>query len=549
MGRFAQKVGFAGLMLASAFAPMKSRAEVFRYAMNPGESKKENYELLESSKYDGRDKDAGGEFSRTSRPFEEVPTMHVAEDGKKRETWHNSNNVSVQAAYTDEGFEFSYRDISGKRKEANVHLYFLFKDDLSFKCTQDLIVKRDGGVSYVPAIPEVETRRYSAADRVNSFLERVTKKNPLSKVPTSVGGLVKLALIEAKDTEDKNAYEKLIEKIPGNLGITTVCFMRAGEYIFAAEDGGRREELARLGEGYSIYKVPLLSNDSNSPADKNGQIGRRFRFEIGGEKFGDPAFFIAKRIGFEDRGLRSQNSSSLDNLAFELRRDDPKVLEAFRNVDGLKGTYWSVEDEESSGAIISFNDNLDFFSESIYRSKFLRGKLSIGKNKSDIPVIYFGPIVENGEAYSSSGKEFIGLELGGKDSLRAFSCRKVDGRIVGESDEVDLVRAYDLEGRKSPRGGLGVEFRRSKYYDPEMFEMISEASCTMDLRLIREAKRVSKSDLEKDGKIAEGPVSLDDLVQYIKGGKLPANCLSEGVYDFGDYSDSPSCSVHGVLLR
>jgi len=274
--------------------------------------------------------------------------------------WRYSDEVQVRVDVGDDSVALEYKVLGSKREDtANTHIYVLHPEGSRVLCGgQEAIRLRGTQESRLSLVPAKETGLYKAADRIDSFLQA----GDTPEVPTSKAAAGQVLLKSLKPEQDKNAYERLLERVPGTWGFAIVAAMRGSEYVLETVEKERRETLLKVTDGnYSLTKIALCDVPRTKDIFNAKSIGRHI--DLGFEQtFGKPVYLIVARVGFAEEVNGNTRYSYLKNVHHEFALTKKQGIEG--DTDGilgfLQGTWAWQSGGEEDGDIKQDSQSFEF---------------------------------------------------------------------------------------------------------------------------------------------------------------------------------------------
>ena len=258
--------------------------------------------------------------------------VQSAQAGSQVLPWRNSDRVQVTVDVGDDSASLEYKTLGSKREDtANTHIYVLHPIGSRVLCRdQEAIRVRGSKESRLALVPPTESGIYKTADSIDAFLQG---NDSQVDAPTSYTDAGKLILKSLKPEEGKNAYERLVERIPGTWGFGIMLTMRGSEYVFENVEGERRETLLKVTDGnYSLTKLDFYQPKNTKDILNARVIGRHI--DLGFEQtFGKPVYLVVASVGFTEDVSGNTRYSYLKNLNCQFRLTDDQGIDG--DLDGL----------------------------------------------------------------------------------------------------------------------------------------------------------------------------------------------------------------------
>ena len=281
-------------------------------------------------------------------------------NAKDTKPWSYSEEVLTSIELSGDSLSFSYQNKSGKREDAvNTHIYILHPTGSKVLCGgQESIRLRGGKVFNESLVPNEETNLYQTADKIDAFLNSI----PDSNEPPTLSSAGKTLLVKVADEEDRNAYERLMDRIPGKTGLVISFAMKGTKYVMESVEDDRRTQLLELTDGgYSLTKLDLYGVKQAKRTLLAKNIGRKIDLSFK-HTFGKPVYLLAHQISFED--AQKARRSDLRDLVMNFSLSKNQGIEG--DADGILGflqgkwdwisggvDVWEVKEESQSFEIIA----------------------------------------------------------------------------------------------------------------------------------------------------------------------------------------------------
>ncbi|MAG39659.1 hypothetical protein CMI41_01695 [Candidatus Pacearchaeota archaeon] len=478
------------LALASVCSPIRSVAEIPNYSLGPRESRElvygvEDVPIMKTSdRKDHRqvvlsDSGAGGGTGESGR---NPPDNNKSLD---------KVTVSIDSGLGDLIFQYSID--SAKREDCpNTHIYFLTPKGASVANSQELMVRGKEGASFVDVVSPEETSSYVFAKNLNDLLE-IGDSSP--------GYDAGLALAKRLKSEDeKNPYEKIIEKLPRG-GRELTLMLRGSEYALAVAEGNRTENLVKFGDDYKIHKLELWQPKRTMRSLGQKASGRRIKFNFSGDLHSGPSYLVVMQLGFSEDNRGNERGSSARNIVFEIEEGSqlPNTLPEVKTF--LEGRWKGRDLDEGFG---------------------FRGN--------------------NYYTFKNGALEVLADQYGGLHADGPFNLDSVD---FGES-----TFRLNLSGDgRSPRCIVKILSKDNIHFDRDFVPRLVDDLTRVDLSVEQKPDYSlyrSRDSWGAKKTFGDSWNCLASLVQIYKG-KEASPCPSGGKYSTKENGYSVECTIHGPV--
>ena len=286
--------------------------------------------IMEQVAYRARVKDDSDENERLKELVEAV-------GAKQEKPWRYSDDIETYFDVSGDTLAFSYQNKSGKREDSvNTHIYVLHPSGSKIFCkNQEAIRKRNGQVSTLSLVPSEDTNLYKTSDKIATFLEDISKTD----VPDSLPDAGKTLLTTLKNDQEKNAYERLVDRIPGKWGFAMAVALRGTGYVMERAEKNHRYNLLSIKDGnYALTKLSLYEPKEIKKIFSAKEVGRNITLTFK-QTFGKPVYLIIAQLNFtEDQKARQ---SSLKDLVIKCTLNEQQRIEGDEDgiLDFLQGQW------------------------------------------------------------------------------------------------------------------------------------------------------------------------------------------------------------------